>query len=137
MMKKMIFLWILILSFLPIRLLSVNEKPYHFEGPGYNGKYHNNIWASNALVNSWQVMNIKYSPSGELDWANFKCHNPGSECKAGSWYTVWHTGISRPDWPLDDNGEPVPPLPQEAGNWQSINLYPIPMHYDPLTGNYY
>jgi len=136
-MKSFIYVWVLIFSILPIRLLSINEKPQDFQGEDYNGHYSDNFWASNALISSWQVMNIHYTSTGDLNWANFKCQAPGSECKHNCWYTVWHTGISRPDWPLDENGEPEPPLPQEAGNWIRIKLFPLPFHYDPLTGMYY
>ncbi len=114
-------------------------KPWDFSGPGYNGRLDSPPWyaGGDKLLGSWTLHNIRWS--GEVfDWANWKCDNPlGNECFRGSWYTSWKATFSDPTWPLDDDGNPEPPLPNEPGTWIKIYMPYMPMHYDPYTNTYY
>lgn len=115
-------------------------KPWDYQGPGYNGRLDDVPWwggGSSQLTGAWSLQNLRSIPNGEFDWANWKCDLPGTECRRGVWYTAWSATYSNPSWPLDDDGNPEPPLPNEPGTWIKIYMPYMPMHYDPYTNTYY
>ena len=136
-MKKVFLVLFFVIILFPIFLLGAFQKPQDAEFAGMQGRRDTDFTTPIEFAGSWVIQNIRYAANGDVDWANWKCGGVAQECQRGSWWTVWRAGFSLPGWPLDEDGNPEPPLPNEPGTWMKTYLGYCPMHYDPLTGLYY
>lgn len=116
------------------------EKPYDPALDGTNYRLSKDAWNLLNFTGSWVLQNIRYNDDNTFNWANWKCENPGTECKKDDWATRW-SGIRitspGPGWIQNANNEWEPPLPQAPGCWQSLYPAIFPTNYDPINDVYY